>query len=316
MNPNRHVFASLLLIATPPPDLPWPENRTGPEAVAPDLAALAGTWRVVEEVINGHDLSPDTSMAPNYWFVIEDDRCMSILNEGISELTQTYRIAVDPKADPKAFETTHLFQGRRPKHPTSVEDLAKYPNLRQHGIYRIDGDRLITCTGPVRPSEFAAPAGSERRYIVYRRVVPEGPIAHATPSAAAELARLDGTWIAIAANYYGEDAPPEMFQRDFLKFDGGRWTGGQVDDFGHAVLEDGRTAPVAVDPDWSPKAIDFVSYPGVCVRWIEESIYRLDGDILTIASDIERPTDFEVNESPGRAIMIYRRADLKCVYLR
>jgi uncharacterized protein (TIGR03067 family) len=130
------------------------ENANG-EAVAKDLQAFKGTWRLSSKEVNGKKFSEEeikdviaTNDGSGKFSVRRGDKA---LGEGTVKL--------DPTKKPKAIDVTFT-EGER-KGKTVL------------GIYEIDSDAFRVCVanpGDERPAEFSAKAGSGRTLIVYNRV--------------------------------------------------------------------------------------------------------------------------------------------------
>ena len=129
------------------------ENANG-EAVAKDLQAFKGTWRLSSKEVNGKKFSEEeikdviaTNDGSGKFSVRRGDKA---LGEGTVKL--------DPTKKPKAIDVTFT-EGER-KGKTVL------------GIYEIDSDAFRVCVanpGDERPAEFSAKAGSGHILIVYKR---------------------------------------------------------------------------------------------------------------------------------------------------
>jgi uncharacterized protein (TIGR03067 family) len=301
---------AIFLATTPLMGFPWPEVRPTPQNAHAERNELLGAWVCVEAVEDGRAIPVEPLVNPLF-VVIDDDRYVEIppghyhYFGPVLWAARVYGLAVDTRCAPKAFDITFR----------SIGDYAVKPphNTTSKGIYRIDKDTLVTCTGPTRPAQFAAPAGSGRAYAVFRRVKPQGPAVHPVPQAAAELDRLAGTWVQIEKIDDGSVTPPENFESERMKIEGNKCFAGYIDKAGRALFHDDDGSELAVDPNQRPKAVDFVSRTtgiskGIISRWIDEAIYRLEGDTLSICTGSrERPTEFTAPEGSGRVLEVYRR---------
>jgi len=124
------------------------------EAVAKDLQAFKGTWRLSSKEEDGKKFSEEeikdviaTSDGSGKVSVRRGDK---VINEGTVKL--------DPTKKPKTIDVTFT-EGER-KGQTVL------------GIYEIDGGAFQVCVarpGDERPTEFSAQAGSGRTLVVYKR---------------------------------------------------------------------------------------------------------------------------------------------------
>jgi uncharacterized protein (TIGR03067 family) len=297
---NRTTLA-IFLATAPLMGVPWPEVRPTPQKADGEGTQLVGAWFCVERVVDGVAIPVETFMNPLF-LVIEDDRYIHIplvWERPRVDVARIYDLAVDTRRTPKAFDITFRSIGGNSQE--------RNDNSKREGIYRIDKDTLVTCVGRTRPADFAAPVGSGRTYSVYRMVKPRGPAVHPVPQAAVELDRLAGTWVPIEQTDNGYVLSREIFDRHRLRIAGNRAVHGYIDKAGRARF-DAEGSELAVDPNQRPKAIDFVSRPGLISRWIDEGIYHLEGDTLSICiGSRDRPAEFAAPAGSGRSLEVYRR---------
>ena len=124
------------------------------EAVAKDLQAFKGTWRLSSKEVDGKKLGEEeikdvigTIDGSGKVSVRRGDK---VINEGTVKL--------DPTKKPKTVDVT--FTGGERKGQAVV------------GIYEIEGDTFRVCVarpGDERPAEFSAKAGSGRTLVAYQR---------------------------------------------------------------------------------------------------------------------------------------------------
>jgi uncharacterized protein (TIGR03067 family) len=124
------------------------------EAVAKDLQAFKGTWRLISKEVDGKKFSEEeiqdviaTNDGAGKVSVRHGDK---VFNEGTVKL--------DPTKKPRAIDVTFI-EGER-------------KGQMVLGIYEIEDDAFRVCVarpGDERPAEFSAKAGSGRTLITYRR---------------------------------------------------------------------------------------------------------------------------------------------------
>jgi len=117
---------------------------------------------------------------------------------------------------------------------------------------------------------------------------------------AAERAKLQGTWRAVAAERNGAPAP-ELAGHE-LTFAGDRFR----------ITRDGRPlygGTYTIDPSAQPPRIDFDQHEGAELRGIWKGIYRLDGGRLEIvdnAPDMGKPAPTQFAAGPGSGYVLVR----------
>jgi uncharacterized protein (TIGR03067 family) len=119
----------------------------------------------------------------------------------------------------------------------------------------------------------------------------------------AELAKLQGTWVPIAAEVAGVKEEMKEGEPPRLKFDGETFT---VTHNGH-VEEQGT---IKLDPTRDPMEIDLKFQEGKNKGETEPAIYAWDGANLKICRDKEtheRPTAFATKPGDHRFVLIFIR---------
>jgi uncharacterized protein (TIGR03067 family) len=124
------------------------------KAVAKDLQALKGTWRMDSKEVDGKKFSEeeikDVIATADGSGKVTVRRGDQVIGEGT--------VKIDPTKKPKTIDVTFTEGERKGK--------------TVPGIYEIESDAFRVCVarpGGERPAEFSAKAGSERTLIVYKR---------------------------------------------------------------------------------------------------------------------------------------------------
>jgi uncharacterized protein (TIGR03067 family) len=124
------------------------------EAVAKDLEAFKGTWRLIAKEENGKKFSE------------EEIKDVIATNDGAGKVSVRHGDKVMGEATVKLNPTT------KPKTIDFTFTEGEQKGKTRPGIYEIDGDTFRVCVarpGDERPAEFSAKAGSGRTLVVYKR---------------------------------------------------------------------------------------------------------------------------------------------------
>jgi uncharacterized protein (TIGR03067 family) len=122
--------------------------------------------------------------------------------------------------------------------------------------------------------------------------------------AAKDIEALQGNWTMISLEINGEDVSKEQVQSAKLVVKGDRY----------APVFDDRiySETFTVDPDKSPKAIDFTYTDGPRKGETVKGIYKLEGDTYTmcraIKAEDERPKTFATGRDSGLALVVWKRS--------
>ncbi len=128
----------------------------------------------------------------------------------------------------------------------------------------------------------------------------ETPSQKPFPEVDAEIAKLEGKWIAESFHIDGlKDRPSQWYRFSF--------SGDQM------TTETSEAAPLAVkyflNPNANPKQLD-TSTMVDGAEVISKGIYSIDSDFLKLSWRVggERPTDFESKDRDGKIVLVLRRA--------
>jgi uncharacterized protein (TIGR03067 family) len=124
------------------------------EAVAKDLQAVKGTWRLSSKEEDGKKFSEEEIKDV---IMTNDGSGAASVRRGDKALAEA-TVKLDPTTKPKTIDIAFTEGDRKGK--------------TMLGIYEIEGDTFRVCCarpGDGRPAEFSAKAGSGRTLVVYRR---------------------------------------------------------------------------------------------------------------------------------------------------
>jgi uncharacterized protein (TIGR03067 family) len=124
------------------------------EAVAKELQAFKGAWRVISKEVDGKKISEEEIKD----VILTSDGSGKFSGRRGDKVFVEATARLDSAKNAKAIDVTY----------TEGEKKGK----TVPGIYEIDGDTVRVCfsrPGDDRPSEFSAKAGSGRTLVVYKR---------------------------------------------------------------------------------------------------------------------------------------------------
>jgi uncharacterized protein (TIGR03067 family) len=275
---------------TPRPGATEPaKSKEMEKAIAVDLEKLQGTWQLTSAETDGQK-APEAQVK-QIRVIIEKDHHTVMLGHQV--VVHKVKFSIDPTTSPKSTEDT----------------LDQEPNKGKkiRGIYRVEGDSLTSCVGPIdgpRPTEFASKPGSGWTLRRYRRVKLSADAAPGGPddANAKEYKAFEGTWRFVSLQIQGKAIPAEAFQaarlickgRDFTSIDSGGTSRGTY----------------AVDTTQSPKTIDATFTDGPNKGQTLRGIYDLKDDTYKVCMSIngkDRPKTFESKLGSGHVLEVLQR---------
>jgi uncharacterized protein (TIGR03067 family) len=245
---------------------------------------LQGGWSMVLLFTNGEETPAE--LAKSGELVVVDDEYRPKLGATVEVTT----FKLDATKSPKTIDFTH----------TSGFSKGQI----EKGIYKIDGDDLTVCRAlnpeRDRPTEFAAPAGSELMLVVWKRSKTVG--AARLKAIRDELNRFEATWKFVSIEFDGRSVAAERFQEDRLILKGKEFTttvGGTT-----------TSGTFKIDPTAAPKSIDITFTDGPGKGNTQKGIYELKGatqKICWAAPGKARPTEFEAKPKSGRILQVLEK---------
>jgi uncharacterized protein (TIGR03067 family) len=117
-----------------------------------------------------------------------------------------------------------------------------------------------------------------------------------------EIAKLQGTWSVVSAEWDGNKAPEAKIKMVKIVFQQDKIIRHQ----GDKTVE---TEDYKVDPSKNPKSIDVTYLEGERKGESSQGIYSLDGDTLKICMSYStnRPTEFETRADSKRHLLVLKR---------
>lgn len=280
----------------------WPQLSRHVE----QLRALEGTWEFASLEIDARPMP--ASILSTSRLLIDGDRFRSETPEATYEGIFNINVEAEPHAIDIAF----------------VE--GPEAGNTNHGIFRLDADRLDLCldiNGKPRPAAFRSSPGSGHALETLRRASgtrPESvtggtapPPAQSNPTESstgfeyvptAILARLQGQWTAVKVVRDGQELP------SFMCGTGKRAaTNNEVKiSFGGKVM---IHALVRIDESANPIHVDYYNLAGPLKGAIQHGIMQWLGDeacFCMAAPNQPRPADFDAPVGSGRTFSQWRRA--------
>ena len=251
--------------------------------VEKERAKFQGTWQLVSAETDGAK-TPDDFVAKVRVIISGASHSVRIGDEVVAH---DVAFDIDPTTVPKSTTDTI------PDGPDKGKKI--------RGIYRLEGDTLTSCVGPVdgpRPSEFTAKEGSKQTLRVFHRVKDAAPKDEA---ARAEFKRFEGTWAFVSMEINGKAVPVANLKDSRLIFKDERFT---------SKGEDTNEGTFAVDPAAKPKTIDIKVSVGEGKTITILGIYKFEGDSYTICSALPgkpRPTEFSARAGGGQGLTVMKR---------
>jgi len=254
-----------------------------------DLDSLQGAWSIAALEIDGQMMAAEMLSAASV--VVEGDHFQS-LGMGAQ---YAGKLTLDTSARPKTFDL--IFTSGPEK------------GNRNLGIYELSGETWKLCLatrGGVRPTKFAAPAGSGIVVETLTRGAskPKAQVKSKkqTDAGSGPATELEGEWKMVSGFLKGKPMEPEA-----VKWGVRTWRGNRtVLKFGPETYID---ATFTLDTAASPHAIDFEHQKGMYAGKKQSGIVQLDGDTMKLAVSPPgkpRPTDFA--ERGETTVTVFRRA--------
>jgi uncharacterized protein (TIGR03067 family) len=252
--------------------------------VAAERARFQGTWQLVSAESDGKK-TPEDVVAKIRVIISGTTHSVRL---GDEVLAHDVGFVIDPTTVPKS----------------TTDTINDGPNKGKQirGIYRLEGDTLTSCVGPVdgpRPVEFTAKAGSGQTLRVFRREKKDdGTKAEAVR---AEQKRFEGTWKFVSMEVDGRSIPEANFKDSRLILEGNRFTAREKEE---------AKGTYDVDPTVIPKTIDITLNLGPDRRATILGIYELEGDTYKICSarpGRPRPKEFSSKSGSGQGVQVMAR---------
>jgi uncharacterized protein (TIGR03067 family) len=263
-----------------------------------DLDLLQGSWSVTALNVEGQKMS--AGMLANAQIAIEGNRFTS------TGMGSVYK------------GTLELDTSKSPQHLTMKFDAGPEKGNTNRGIYKLDGDTLKICLatrGIVRPSRFAAPAGSGFALETLTRgsapaaaKTKAGASKKAVPakssSAPAAVTEFEGEWRLVSGVMDGH-----AMEESLVKWVKRVTEGNQTTVYAGPQLM--LKVEFSSDASQSPKAIDYFGLAGSTKGKAQAGIYEFAGDLLKFCvapPGAARPTQFQSAPGDGRTLTVWKRA--------
>ncbi|HLQ76806.1 MAG TPA: TIGR03067 domain-containing protein [Terriglobia bacterium] len=259
-----------------------------------DLQLLQGIWTVTSLEMDGGKMS--AAMLENARVVIKGNRFTS---NGMGSVYEG---------------TLEVDESKKPRHLTMKFDAGPEKGNANLCIYKLDGDAWKMCIatrGSVRPSRFAAPAGTGIVVETLRRgdsTIQSKPESRARQKASSStpgtaITELEGEWQMVSGIFDGKPMDPSET----------KWV--------RRVTQGNRTTVTAgpqvmmkfeftLDSAYAPKQLDYHHTSGAAKGKTQRGIYSLDSDLLTVfvsSPGKPRPSHFESSPGTGTTLTVWKR---------
>jgi len=258
-----------------------------------DIERLQGTWQIVDLELEGQK-----SPAMGAKITIQGNR---FITTGMG---------------PQYEGNLEVDEAESPKIINMVFDVGPEKGNTSLGIYEIENDTwkiCLTSRGNNRPKKFATEPGTGHACEVLKREKPAGgspagsAAAKERPTVAQadspHLKLLEGEWKMVSGTLDGLPLDQQVVQQTKRVTRGNETTvymGPQVY----------MNATFSVDPEATPKSIDYVHTQGPMKGQTQLGIDEVERDTLKIsfaAPGQERPTDFTSKPGDGRTVTVWKR---------
>jgi RNA polymerase sigma factor (sigma-70 family) len=270
------------------------QGRTNAHAPLTDEEKLQGRWTVIDGEIDGEKLQVDGAPPGYLTLTISGNRWSFPVEEEEIAAGAVSTFKLNPTRDPKQLIRT-----------TKIGEVTTTETY----IYAFDGDNLKICMDHAENSppatEFAAPKGSERQLLIFKRDRPVAPQKDRV-AAKTDQEAIQGEWRIIEGKQDGENlqvtgVPASMMT---ISFQGDRM---KLSAF---MMQPEVTINFKLDPANSPRRVTMIMRLHEKEKTIE-GIYALEGDTLKLCygKEPESPlaTDFTAPKGSERMMFLLRR---------
>ncbi len=235
------------------------------DAVSEEIARFQGIWRLISVEADGKPV--EDVAGRNITVTFEGDTHTVRLGDKVIE--KNVKVVIDPTQTPRQATDT-VTEGTN-------------KGLIIQGIYKLEGDKLTSCITykGERPTEFSAPAGSNRMLRVFERVNADDPTKK-------DLALFEGTWKYESMDVNGQARSLSEIQDSRLIVKGDTFT---------LKSPDGDVSGTfKLDATKTPRTIDATFTEGPQKGTTTQGIYELDETTFKVCVPGEggqRPAEFK-----------------------
>ena len=139
---------------------------------------LQGKWKVASRTADAD--ADEDAPEPSSYFIIEGDilKLVYVDKDGKEDVLQRQKMVIAPGKEPKTVDLIYVDENGKELTSTSStrsrgKTKTKKTTLKDAGIYKIDGDKLVFCISfdeKNRPTDFTAPAKSARYVLTLQKM--------------------------------------------------------------------------------------------------------------------------------------------------